>query len=170
MQIIRYCSSFLKNVPWFSFFYDSFQLFFNMNEKNLFRCNCGRSRAHYFLFITDVMLMVCICHRSFYLFSLKIKVTYTYIILSLYVSSSGFLENTKHTCPKIYQYDDYIKWKNTQVHAVTVLSVWCVVSHGIKFNEDFKTVNKTYVKCNMFKRGNNLFSYYRKNRELYIYI
>lgn len=30
--------------------------------------------------------------------------------------------------------------------------------------------NKTYVKCNMFKRGNNLFSYYRKNRELYIYV
>lgn len=31
-------------------------------------------------------------------------------------------------------------------------------------------INKTYVKCNMFKRGNKLFSYYRKNRELYICI
>lgn len=36
--------------------------------------------------------------------------------------------------------------------------------------KSLKMENKTYVKCNMFKRGNNLFSYYRKNRELYICI
>lgn len=42
-------------------------------------------------------LMVCTCHRSFYLFCSKIKSD----IISLYVSSSGFLENTKHTCPKV---------------------------------------------------------------------
>lgn len=34
----------------------------------------------------------------------------------------------------------------------------------------FKMVNKTYVKCNMFKRGNNLFSVNRENRDLYICI
>lgn len=33
-----------------------------------------------------------------------------------------------------------------------------------------KMVNNNYVKCNMFKRGNNLFSYYGKNREIYIYV
>lgn len=95
------------------------------------------------------------------------------------MSSSGFsgehepYVSKNKTIWRIYLWKVKTKKKNkktnkkipTQVHTVTVLSVCYVVSHGVQLR-----VNRTFVECDMFKRGNNLFSYYRKNRELYICI
>lgn len=90
----------------------------------------------------------------------------------------GFPESTNHTCPKIRQYDVYIceklkkKQENKQKNTHTGPYCYCFVGLlcGITWSPVELRVNRTFVEWDMFKRGNNLFSYYSKNRELYICI
>lgn len=84
---------------------------------------------------------------------------------SSYVSSSGFLKNANHRVS--LNYDVYICDKKGKKKRHTDPYCCCFVSllRGITWSPVQLRVNQTFVKCNKFQRGNNLFSYYRKNRE-----
>lgn len=127
------------------------------------------------LLVICVLLMVCVGRASFYSFVSRIKG-------GIYICNDIFVrvvirvseEHEPWGVCKIWR-TVYIcdkKEKKQQKKTATGPYCYCFVGllRGITWSPVQLRVNQTFVECNKFQRGNNLFSYYRKNREFYIYI